>query len=97
MKIVLKFKTDNNFIPKDYHRFCIKFFKTAVSNYSNGEFFEKFFGDDYIKSDEKNIHGQLNFLNLNFFLTELKLEKIILRLLLKLQKKMLELSFSIRF
>ena len=27
MKIVLKFKTDNNFIPKDYHRFCIKFFK----------------------------------------------------------------------
>lgn len=44
MKIVLKFKTDNNFIPKDYHRFCIKFFKTAVSNYSDGNFFEKFLG-----------------------------------------------------
>ena len=91
MKIVLKFKTDNNFIPKDYHRFCIKFFKTAVSNYSNGEFLI------ILKVMKKNIRGRLNFLNPNFFLTELKLEKIILRLLLRLQKKMLELSFSIRF
>lgn len=97
MKIVLKFKTDNNFIPKDYHRFCIKFFKTAVSNYSNGEFFEKFFGDDYIKSDEKKYSWAVKFFKPKFFPTELKLEKIILRLLLKLQKLMLELSFLIRF
>ena len=67
MKIVLKFKTDNNFIPKDYHRFCIKFFKTAVSNYSNGEFFEKFFGDDYIKSDEKKYSWAVKFFKPKFF------------------------------
>ena len=64
MKIVLKFKTDNNFIPKDYHRFCIKFFKTAVSNYSDGNFFEKFFGDDKAEQNDPQMDRMQNSLSL---------------------------------
>lgn len=43
MKILLKFSTLNNLIPKDYRRVILSFFKKSLSEIADGKYYEKFY------------------------------------------------------
>lgn len=75
MRILLDFSMEENFIPLDYHRFCIKFIKNALTQYQEGRHYNQFYGEEALHNGEKNFSFSVRFRKPTFHPNRIEVEE----------------------
>ncbi|MEG0249589.1 MAG: CRISPR-associated endoribonuclease Cas6 [Peptostreptococcus sp.] len=66
MRILMKFRMDETFIPLDYHKMIISFIKKSISEYSDGKFFDEFYSEDISQNKRKNFSWSVRLISPEF-------------------------------